>query len=77
MDFAHTHIEDKKGSVYSLLLFMVLIWGANFIVSKFTLFHFHPLTIATARVSFSAVAFLILMLFTKKIKRFSLPIISS
>ncbi len=61
--------KDKNEAVYSLLLFMVLIWGGNFLVSKFALFHFHPLTIATARVFFSATAFLILMLFAKESKK--------
>ncbi len=51
---------------------MVLIWGANFIISKFALLHFHPLTIATTRVSFSAIAFLIFLFFMKKGKKIEL-----
>lgn len=70
MDTALTN--DKKGHVYSLLLLAVLIWGANFIVSKFALHYFHPLTIATVRVFLSAAAFLIFMLFMKKTKRIQL-----
>lgn len=64
--------DEKKGNVYALLLFMVLIWGANFIISKFALLYFHPLTIATIRVFFSAIAFLIFFFFTKESKRIGL-----
>jgi drug/metabolite transporter (DMT)-like permease len=65
--------DNKKGTVYSLLLFMVLIWGANFIISKFALLYFHPLTIATIRIFFSAMAFLTFIFFTKKGKKIELP----
>ncbi|MEW5806574.1 MAG: DMT family transporter [Acidobacteriota bacterium] len=55
---------DNKGMVYAGLLLMVLIWGSNFIVAKFALTYFHPMTIATVRVLFSSMAFFILGVFS-------------
>ncbi len=63
--------KSKNAIVYLGLLCMVSIWGSNFLIAKYALAFFRPMTIASFRIIFATIAFFLVWLFTKGSERIS------
>lgn len=63
--------KNKNAVVYLGLLCMVSIWGSNFLIAKYALSSFRPMTIASFRIIFATIAFFIVWLLTRGSERIS------
>jgi drug/metabolite transporter (DMT)-like permease len=59
-------LKRKDGTAYCALLLMVSIWGSNFLIAKYTLAYFKPLTVASFRILITTIAFFFVWLFTRE-----------
>ena len=61
--------KEKNRLAYLGLLCMVSIWGSNFLIAKYTLNYFLPMTIASFRILIATIAFFFVWLSTRESKK--------